>query len=271
MNLNQAPQHALVKLIALEEQVEHLTQQFSHTTDAIPAARERLTGSFQDDQGYQDLRATLDQLLADKTILQAKLHAANSLLSSCKSWLALLTHDAVLEAVSPETSGHDLTSTRDRINAAQSELAALRAIPTPSADIELHIRDYVRSLGRPTISGISDGEHLKVIWPGAGWDQSGAREFRADILPLMAILHPEEMVTALLREVERVANTPTPVAERMKHIARLEHEIEELSYLEESLVCAAIASGETIERRSAAPPAAVLQLRVARARKSRAA
>jgi len=106
-------------------------------------------------------------------------------------------------------------------------------------------------------------EKLKVIWPGAGFDNRGPREDRAEVLPMMALLFPDAMVAALMREVERVANDPLPQAERKKRIAELEAEISELAYVEEALVAAAIADGEDVQRSPSAPPQAVLQVRVA--------
>jgi hypothetical protein len=85
---------------------------------------------------------------------------------------------------------------------------------------------------------------------------------------MMALLFPDVMVAALMREVERMANDPLPQAERNKRIAQLEREIDELAYLEEQLVVAAIAEGEDVQRSPSAPPQAVLQVRVAEATKS---
>jgi hypothetical protein len=121
---------------------------------------------------------------------------------------------------------------------------------------------------RPTITGIDEGEKFKVIWPGAGFDSRGPREDRADVLPLMALLCPDAMTAALMREVERMTNDPVPQAERKKRIAALEQEIEQLAYVEEALVAAAIAEGEDVHRSPSAPPQAVLQVRVAEATKS---
>jgi hypothetical protein len=87
-------------------------------------------------------------------------------------------------------------------------------------------------------------------------------------LPLLALLHGDAMVAALMREVERMANDPLPQAERKKRIAELEAEISELAYVEEALVAAAIAEGEDVQRSSSAPPQAVLQVRVAESTKS---
>jgi hypothetical protein len=48
-------------------------------------------------------------------------------------------------------------------------------------------------------------------------------------------------------------------------------EIEKLGYLEEALIERARANGESIERRTSAPPAAVLQVKVVEAVQTRAA
>jgi hypothetical protein len=62
-----------------------------------------------------------------------------------------------------------------------------------------------------------------------------------------------------------MAGDPLP---RKTRIAALEHEIEQLAYVEEALVAAAIADGEDVQRSPGAPPQAVLQVRVAEAVKS---
>jgi hypothetical protein len=147
-----------------------------------------------------------------------------------------------------------------------------RAAPTPSADIEQRIRHYLQSVARPQICGIGKGEKLKVVWPGAGWDTRGPREDRAEVLPMMALLFPDAMTAALMGEVDRMASDPLPQAARQKRIAELEREIEQLAYIEEALVAAAIAEGEDVQRSSSAPPQAVLQVRVVEeAKSSRAA
>jgi hypothetical protein len=128
----------------------------------------------------------------------------------------------------------------------------------------------MRWLARSVASGhgVGNSERLRVIWPGAGWDTRGPREDRAEVLPMMASLFPDAMVATLMREVGRMANDPMPQAERKKRIAELEHEIEQLAYVEETLVAAAVAAGEDVQRSPSAPPKAVLQVRVAEATKS---
>jgi hypothetical protein len=228
MNYNKLPAPVLAKLLALERHAKDLSQRVAKTQDGITSARTRLTGGFARQSEYDDVTASLNQLVADKPVLEKKLHSAQSTLSSCKVWLDQLPKDTVLEPVEVKADGHDLKEVRARSKTAEAELAALRAVPTPSADIEQRIRDYVQSMARPEITGVGSGERLKVIWPGAGWDSSGPREYRADILPLIAMLHPDAMVAALMREVERMANDPMPPAARQKRIVKLEAEIDAL-------------------------------------------
>ena len=68
-----------------------------------------------------------------------------------------------------------------------------------------------------------------------------------------------------------LANDPLPLAERKRRIAALERELTELGYLEETLIAAALANGEAVQRSALASPEAVLGVRVVEAKKSRAA
>jgi hypothetical protein len=66
-----------------------------------------------------------------------------------------------------------------------------------------------------------------------------------------------------MTEVKRMADDPLPVAQRPPRIAALERELDELYRIEEALVAAAIAAGQSVYRSPPAPPAAVLGVRVA--------
>jgi hypothetical protein len=260
------PATAFAKLITLSDAVKYLSEKVIATEAAIASARQRLTGGFSKDPEYDDLRATLDQLVADLPVLKKKLHAAQSVLSSCKAFLDDLPDNATLEPLTVDVSGRDLASVRTKIEAAQSELAHLRALPTSSADIEQRVRAYVEAMARPTITGIGKGdEKLSVFWPGAGWDSNGPREHRADILPLMALLHGDKMVEALMAEIERTTSDVVPIKERATRIAALTDEIEQLAYVEGVLVAAAIANGEDAQRSPKAPQA-VLGVRIVNAK-----
>ena len=212
---------------------------------------------------YDDLRATLDQLVADKAMLEKKLHAAQSLQSACKTWLDRLPEGTALEPVDVKIDGHALEEVRSRIDVLETELRTLRAVPTPSADIEERVKAYAREMARPTISGIGEGEQLRVIWPGSGWDSKGPREHRTDVLPMMALLHGDAMVDALMREVECMTNDPVPIKERASRIAALTDEIEQLQRVEEALVVA------TGQREHDRPAEVILGVRVVATRSGR--
>lgn len=202
----------------LEEVVQGLAERVAKTEDGIANARKRLTGTFARKGEYEDMRATLNQLIADKPILEQKLGAARSTLSNCKLWPNLLPEDTVLEQTVVEANGYDLVHVRARIKTAQAELATLRAVPIASPDIKRRVEQYVNTLGRPKVAGIGKDETLRVTWPGDG-----------HMLPMMlAFFHRDAMVEALLREIESVADDPLPLAERKKRIAELEVEIEVL-------------------------------------------
>jgi hypothetical protein len=87
----------------------------------------------------------------------------------------------------------------------------------------------------------------------------------------MALLHGDAMVAAVMRDVERMASDPLPQAARQERIAALTDEIEQLAYVEEALVAAAIAEGMDVQHSPSAQPQAVLQVRIAEAKRSRAA
>jgi hypothetical protein len=271
MNRSKLPNGVLSRLIDLDDQVEYLTRKLANTEHGIADARRRLSGGFRKQTEYDDLAASLKQLVADKPMLEKKLRNAQSVLSNCKVWLERLPEGTVLEPVEVKTDGQSLEDVRAKREVAENELKVLRSIPTASADIEAKIRSYVESLGRPTITGIGSREKLKVVWPGAGFDNRGPREDRADVLPLMAILHGEAMVAALMQEVERMTSGVLPIKDRGARIAALSDEIAQVGYVEEALVAAAIAEGMDVERSPSALPQAVLQVRIAEAKRSRAA
>jgi hypothetical protein len=262
MNRSNLPPAVLSKLLELGEHVEFLDRKITDTERGIITAQARLTGGFSKQAECDDLTASLKQLVADKPVLEKKLHGAQSVLSSCKSWLDRLPPNTVLEQVTTDASGHTLKEVCAKLESAKVELEALRAVPTPAPDVKQRIEDYVHGLGRPTITGIGKGERLKVVWGGSGWNSSGPREDRAEVLPMMALLFPDEITDRLMSEVERTANDPVPIKERAVRIAALTDEIEQLAYVEEALVAAAIADGEDVQRSPNASPQAVLGVKV---------
>jgi hypothetical protein len=225
-----------------EQQVEHLAQKLASTEGAIANARERLSGGFQKDQEYRDMRVTLDRLIADKPSIEEKLHATKYTLANSKAFLDALPPDVMLEEVKQgKPNGFDLATVRRRIEDAEDEVKQLRAVRTASADIEMRVREYVAALARPKVSGIGTGQQLRVTWLD-------------DMIAVLALLLPDQMVDALLREVERQANTPMPLPERKKRIAQLTAEIDTLQ--RQALTLGADAADF--------PPAIVLGVKVVR-------
>ena len=77
----------------------------------------------------------------------------------------------------------------------------------------------------PIIGGIGAGESLTVQWqPG--------------LQALLAFVEPDVLAERLMGEIDRIANTPFPLAQRERKIGELEGEIDRLMRIEESLVVA---------------------------------
>jgi hypothetical protein len=203
------PAAVLAKLLVLDDQAQDLARKVADAERGITSARAGLTGGFQRQSEYDDLYTTLKQLVADKPILERKQHALQCTLSSCKSWLDGLPENTVLEPVEVEVNGDDVAAVRARIKTAEDELRALRAVPVPAPDIQQKIEDYVRSMARPKVSGVGNGEKLDVDWPNN------------NVVSMMALLHGEAMVEVLMKEVDRTANSPMPPAARQKRITKL--------------------------------------------------
>ena len=217
MKANHFPNQVQAKLDTFERQVAHLTQQITNTQAAIAAARQRLGGGFERDQEYRDLRATLDKLVADQPILERKLDAARYTLADARAFLDALPDDAVLEAVtSVKPNGLDLDTVRRRIEDAEDELKKLASVPVPSADIKQRVKQYVAALGRPTVSGVTDGKKLEVSWPSNS------------AVSLLAVLLPDKIVEVILAEIERAANVPLPFEQRRKRMVELRRQIDTL-------------------------------------------
>ena len=103
-------------------------------------------------------------------------------------------------------------------------------------DIKQRLNAYLDGLARPKITGIGAGEKLRIIWPGARETISGPSQFSAETLPLMSLVFRDQMLDALLAEVERMGNTPLPPAQRAERMKVLEEEVDQLQRVEEVLV-----------------------------------
>ena len=73
------------------------------------------------------------------------------------------------------------------------------------------------------------------------------------MLPLFALLFPDQMLDALLAEVERMSNRPLPPQQRAERMEILSEDVDQLQRVEEVLV-----AREGAERSPNCAPAAVL-------------
>jgi hypothetical protein len=114
---------------------------------------------------------------------------------------------------------------RARIKKLKSAAEALRRVPVPPSDIREKVHAYVQDMTRPVIGGIGTGEVLSVQWP-------------TGLHALMAFLQPDVLVDRLMTEIDWIANTPYPLAQREQRIAELEDQIDRLQRTEEAIVVA---------------------------------
>ena len=77
MNYDNLPNGVLKKLVQLDEQAEFLHRKNDDLERGIAAARTRLSGTFRTDQEYQDLRRSLEQMIADKPKAETNMHRVN--------------------------------------------------------------------------------------------------------------------------------------------------------------------------------------------------
>jgi hypothetical protein len=160
----------------------------------------------------------------------------------------------VFEQIIPDVEdGLSLPAVRGRIKKLKSVAEALRRVPVPASDIPEKVRTYVQDMTRPVIGGIGAGEALTVQWP-------------TGLHALMAFLQPDVLVDRLMTEIDRIANTPYPPAEREQWIAKLEDEIDRLQRTEEAIV---VATGAP--REAGGPPWVVLGVKAIEERGARAA
>ena len=159
-------------------------------------------------------------------MLQRQRPIEADILGRCRAWLAALPPGAVLEQIIPDVEdGLSLSDVRARTKKLQNQVEALKRVPVPASDIEQKVRTYVERLPMPTIGGIGAGELLTVQWP-------------TGLHALLAFVEPDVLAERLMGEIDRIANTPFPLAQRERKIAELEGEIDRLMRIEESLVVA---------------------------------
>jgi hypothetical protein len=118
-----------------------------------------------------------------------------------------------------------LSTMRTRIEKLKNTVEKLKDVPVAPSNLREKVQTYVHGLTRPVVGGIASDETLTVQWP-------------TGLHALMAFLQPDVLVDRLMVEINRIANTPCPLAEREQWIAEAEADIDRLQRIEESLVVA---------------------------------
>jgi hypothetical protein len=209
MDLSLAPAAVAAKMARLADACAAAATRADELTGQISHLRDRLNGRVQragDDP--VKLGIELDRVLAEQKVLQRQRPIESDIIDRCKSWLAGLPSTTVLEQIIPDVeAGLSLPAVRARIKKLQNEVEALKGVPIPAPNIREKVRAYVERLPIPIIGGIGAGESLTVQWP-------------TGLHALMAFLQPEAMVDRLLADVDQIANTPCPLAEREQRITQ---------------------------------------------------
>jgi hypothetical protein len=202
-------------------------------TGQIAHLRDRLNGRVvREGDHFGKLSIELDRLLAEQKALQRQRPIETDIMDKCRTWLAALPPETPLKQIIPGgNDGLSLSDVRARIKKLKSAAEALRLVPVPPSDIREKVRTYVQDMTRPVIDGIGTGEVLSVRWP-------------TGLHVLMAFVQPDVLVERLMAEIDRIANTPCPLAEREQQIAKLEEEIDRLQRIEEAIVVATAAPRE---------------------------
>jgi hypothetical protein len=227
MNLHEAPAFVAVKLATLSDGCATATIRADELTAQISNLRDRLNGRIVRPGDHPEkLRIELEQRLGEEKALQRQRPIEADILGRCRAWLAGLTPETVLEQIIPDgENGLSLSDVRARTKKLQNQVEALKRVPVPASGIEQKVRTYVERLPMPSIDGIAAGESLTVQWP-------------TGLHALMAFLQPDVLVERLMAEIDRIANTPCPLAQREQRIAQLEQEIDRLQRTEEAIVVA---------------------------------
>jgi hypothetical protein len=234
MDLSQAPAFVAVKLAMLSDACATATIQTDGLSAQISDLRDRWNGrTARQGDHPEKLRIELEQRLEDQKALQRQRPIETDILGRCRAWLAALPPRAVLEQIIPDVEdGLSLSDVRARTKKLQNQVEALKRVPVPASDIDQKVRTYVERLPMPSIGGIAAGETLAVQWP-------------TGLHALLAFVEPDVLAQRLLAEIDRIANTPCPLAQRERQIAELEDELDRLQRTEEAIV---VATGAPRER-----------------------
>jgi hypothetical protein len=205
----------------------------------------------------QRLEAAIAAQIETCEAQEKRLRAEEPVIRSCKQYLHYL--DGARLRVVEGYGGGDVAAVREQIKATQDEIAQLQRLPVPSDDLGERIARYVAALrAQPVITGISDGQDLRVLFPlRADADRvtmSGFSGFEANAL-LMAAFMDGERLAQRLTEVALAGRISS--GERDRRLRGLQEQLIALRYDEEQAICA---SGADVTRD--APPWAVLMVQV---------
>ena len=225
MELSEAPAFVATKMALLSDACATATIRADEFTAQISDLRDRLNGRVVRAGDHPEkLRIELERALEEQKMLQRQRPIQADILGRCRAWLAALPPGTVLEQIIPDIEdGLALGDVRARVRKLKDQVEALKRVPVPASDIKQKVRGYVERLPIPIIGGIGGGEALTVRWP-------------TGLHALMAFLQPDVLVERLMAEIDRIANTPCPLAEREQQIAKLEEEIDRLQRTEEAIV-----------------------------------
>jgi hypothetical protein len=226
MNLHEVPAFVAVKLAMLSDACATATIRADKLTAQISDVRDRLNGRVRrEGDDPAKLVIELDRLLAEQKTLQRHRPIEADILDKCRTWLAALPAETPLKQIIPGgDDGLSLSDVRARIKNLKNQVEVLKGVPTPPSNIREKVQTYVQGLTRPIVGGIGGvDETLTVKWP-------------MEPHVLLAFLQPDVLVERLMAEIDRIANTPCPVAQREQRIAKLEEEIDRLQRIEEAIV-----------------------------------
>jgi hypothetical protein len=243
VDLTKAPHFLVTKLAALSHAAASAVIRNDELTAQIADLRDRFNGRVvRAGDHAEKLRAEIEDRLEEQKAFQRQRPIDMGILESCKAWLAALPPGTLLdEQVNPEVEdGLSLSTVRARIKKLKNTVETLKGVPVPPSNIREKVQTYVQGLTRPVVGGIALDEALTVQWP-------------TGLHALMAFLQPDMLVDRLMVEINRIANTPYPLAQREEQIAELEREINRLQHTEEAIVVATRAP-----REAGCPPWVVL-------------
>ena len=201
MDLSQAPAFVAAKMAMLSDACAAAATRADELTGQISHVRDRFNGRIVREGDHPaELRIEIDRLLAEQKALQARRPIETDTIDSCQGLAGGFTARDRARSGRACRRGWLVPHSRKGADQETAEsVAVLKRVPIPAPDIRQKVQSYVRGLTRPIIGGVDAGEVLTVRWP-------------TELHVLMAFLQPEVLVDRLMVEINRIANTPCPLA-----------------------------------------------------------